>query len=328
VYDSSGAGALAAVAYPDRIAMQREAGSKRYLLASGRGVVLAESSGVINARFIVAVQIDGGTGGEGTVFTASSLELAEIRTRFAATISRARVVTWDQQAARVIAREEERLGALLLESRPVQPEREETMTAFLSFAQKQDNLGFLPVSPQFRQFQARVKLLRKCQPEACWPDVSDTALLNSFDTWLGSALLAADHPGRISATDLFAALKEILDRDKRIRLDRDAPELWTVPSGSRIQIDYLSDDCPVMAVKLQELFGLSQTPSIAAGRVPLLLHLLSPAGRPIQVTRDLRSFWDRVYPEVKKELKGRYPKHPWPDDPWSSTPTRGTLKRK
>jgi len=322
------AGELAAVAFPDRIAMQREPGSRRYLLANGRGAVLSPRSGVVDAPFLLAVQMDGGEGAEGTIFAASSLDAGAIRQRFGGAIRRRRSVSWDSVAGRVAARDEELLGALVLTSRPVRAERDDAVNAVLEHIRRQGNLDLLTITSQCRQYQARVQLLRSVCPEGEWPDFSESGLVATVDQWLAPELAALERPERFRGLDLLVLLKTMLGWKLNARLDEIAPTHIQAPSGSRISLDYTAEDGPVMAVKLQELFGLATTPSVAEGRVAVLIHLLSPAGRPMQVTRDLRSFWDRVYPEVKKELKGRYPRHPWPDDPWSASPTRSTLRRK
>jgi ATP-dependent helicase HrpB len=326
-YAVGDAGLLAAVAFPDRIAQLREPGSRRYLLASGRGAQLSPRSGVGDARFLVAVHLDGGSGAEGTIFTASSLSGEQVRELFAHVIASGRSVSWDQEAGRVTAREEERLGALVLASRQAKPTRDDAVTAVLEQIRSRQSLEILTITPACRQYQARVGLLRSQYGESDWPDLSDGALLATLDQWLGPLLMATDRPEKRVGIDLAAALRGMLGWKLNARLDELAPTHLVVPSGSRIPLDYAAEDGPVMAVKLQELFGLADTPTVAGGRVAVLLHLLSPAGRPMQVTRDLASFWDRIYPEVKKELKGRYPKHPWPDDPWSAIPTRLTKKR-
>src|SRR5664279_4797704 len=165
-------------------------------------------------------------------------------------------------------------------------------------------------------------LLQRFYPDDGWPDLSSPALLDSLETWLAPVISGVRTVQQLSALNCAAALLALLDYRQRQALDELAPTHLTVPSGSRIRLDYCTGDLPVLAVKLQELFGLAETPTIAGGRVAVLLHLLSPAGRPLQVTRDLKGFWDGSYHQVKKELKGRYPKHPWPDDPWSALPTR------
>jgi len=326
-YDPADAGILAAVAFPDRIAMQREPGSRRYLLSGGRGAQLGPRSCVGDSRFIVAVQLDGGSGAEATIFTASTLQESQVRELFRDAMTSRRTVSWDQAAGRVSAREELRLGAITVESRAVKAEKADAVNAVIQQLRTMNSLDILGITPQCRQYLARVGLVRDTTGGADWPDLSDDALLASAEKWLGPLLMTMERPERLSGFDLLSALKGIVGWKQNTRLDELAPTHLTVPSGSRIQIDYTGDGGPVMAVKLQELFGLAATPAVVGGKSPLLLHLLSPAGRPMQVTRDLRSFWDRVYPEVKKELKGRYPKHPWPDDPWSAVPTKFTKKR-
>jgi ATP-dependent helicase HrpB len=273
------------------------------------------------------VHLDGGSGAEGTIFTASTLQPEQVRELFAQAITSGRSISWDQAANRVTAREEQRLGALVLESRLVKPSREDAVAAVLDYIRSRQSLEILAITPECRQYQARVRLLFDQYGSADWPDLSDSALLASLDQWLGPLLMTMDRPEKLTGLDLLAGLKGMLGWKLNSRMDDLAPTHLVVPSGTRIRLDYTAEDGPVMAVKLQELFGLAETPTVAGGRVAVLLHLLSPAGRPMQVTRDLASFWDRVYPEVKKELKGRYPKHPWPDDPWSAVPTRLTKKR-
>ena len=177
------------------------------------------------------------------------------------------------------------------------------------------------------QFQARVCFIANCFPEEPWPNFSNEYLRGNLDEWLGPYLSGIRTAAQLSGLDILPLLKNMLTWEQLRRLDEDAPTHIMVPSGSRIQLDYSLDGPPLLAVKLQEMFGLAETPTVARGRVAVVLHLLSPARRPIQVTRDLKSFWNAVYPEVKKEMKGRYPKHPWPDDPWNAAPTRHTKRR-
>jgi ATP-dependent helicase HrpB len=187
-------------------------------------------------------------------------------------------------------------------------------------------LDALPWTTEAREWQARVLSLRQWLPEENWPDVSDTALSATLEDWLGPFLDKFTRREHLARVNLLTAFASRLDWKQRQRLDEGAPTHLTVPSGSRIRLAYQPGASPVLAVKLQEMFGLADTPRIAWGRVPVTLHLLSPARRPIQVTQDLRGFWDRTYPEVKKELKGQYPKHPWPDDPWNAIPTARTKR--
>jgi ATP-dependent helicase HrpB len=177
------------------------------------------------------------------------------------------------------------------------------------------------------RFGAIVQALRAWMPELGLPDVSDAALLDSLDSWLAPHLHGKRALDALSADELAQALASLLDYAQRRTLDAQAPESLTVPSGQQRRLDYAPDEPPVLAVKLQELFGLADTPRIGGGRIAVTLHLLSPAGRPIQVTQDLKGFWERTYPEVRKELKGRYPRHPWPDDPWTAAPTHRAKPR-
>jgi len=318
---------LAAAAFPDRIAAQREPGSRRYLLANGKGATLDSRSGISNAAFIVVISMDGGEGGDGRIFAASTLELEAIRKAFAGTVSSRRRAVWDQALCRVTVREEELLGAITLQSRVVKAAPEEITRAVLDHIARQGGSDILLTAPLAGQLQSRVLFLRAVFPDDDWPDVSDAALLATAAEWLPEVIASLERPEKFAGIDLAAAVRTSLGWKRGALLEQLAPSHLTAPSGSRISLDYSSTDGPVMAVKLQELFGLADTPTVADGRVTVLLHLLSPAGRPMQVTRDLRSFWNSVYPDVRKELKGRYPKHPWPDDPWNAMPTRFTRRR-
>lgn len=318
---------LAANAFPDRIAARREPGSRRYLLVNGKGAVLDPTSGVIDAAFLVVIAMDGGDGGDGRIFAASALSLDAIRSAFAPAITRQRRAVWDQTLQRVTAREEESLGAVVLQSRTVRAEAVEVSTAVLDSLGRASERSILRKAPSAGQLQSRVLFLRAVFPDDDWPDVSDSGLLATAADWLPGIIAVQEKPERFSGVELAAVIHLLLGWKKRELLDQLAPTHLQAPSGSRIQLDYSGGDGPVMAVKLQELFGLATTPTVAAGRTAVMIHLLSPAGRPMQVTRDLASFWNSVYPDVKKELKGRYPKHPWPDDPWSALPTRHTRKR-
>ncbi|HTP63815.1 MAG TPA: ATP-dependent helicase HrpB [Geobacteraceae bacterium] len=319
-------GLLLALAYPDRIAAQREPGSDRYLLANGRGGRLSQRSAVRDAPFIVAVVMEGGERGDELIHQASAITLEELRWEFGGEFESHRTVQWDRREGRVLALEEERLGELVLAARPVVPAAEEARAAMLA-GLRELGLAALDWTPQAGQFRARVAYAAHLFPHEGWPDLSDQALLDGMENWLYPYLDSTRSLAELGNIDIHRALRGMLDREQGRRLEEGFPTHLAVPSGSRIVVQYTAEGPPVLAVKLQELFGLADTPTVAWGRAPVLLHLLSPAGRPIQVTGDLRNFWNKVYPEVKKELKGRYPKHPWPDDPWSATPTRHTKKR-
>jgi ATP-dependent helicase HrpB len=320
-------GLLLALAFPERVARQREPGSDRYLLANGRGGRLSNRSAVRDRPFIVAVLMEGGERGDGVIHQASSLTPEALRREFGAGFVQRRLVEWDAVEGRVIAREEERFGELVISSWQVTPGREELRAALIEGLRVGPGLAALGWTNYSTQFRARVEFLGRLFPNEGWPDFSDDALLASLHSWLGPFLGSARSLADLSAIDPIHPLKMLLTREQALRLDEGAPAYLIVQSGSRISVQYTANGPPVLAVKLQELFGLAETPTVAWGRAPILLHLLSPAGRPVQVTSDLRNFWNAVYPEVKKELKGRYPRHPWPDDPWSAAPTRHAKKR-
>jgi ATP-dependent helicase HrpB len=319
-------GILLALTYPDRIARQRAPGSDRYLLASGLGGRLAPQSAVRDHPFIVAVSLEGEREGDVVIRQASCVSLAGLRSEFGSAIERRRTVVWDEGEGRVVAREEERLRSLVLASSMVTPEKGELHRAFLEGLAAGPGIAACTWSPAALQFVARVRFLARHFPGE-WPDLSEERLNATLPEWLGPFVHGIRSRAELGRIDLLPALRALLGWEQARRLDEGAPTEIAVPSGSRIRVDYLPEEGPVLAVKLQELFGLGETPRVAWGRVPLLLHLLSPAGRPIQVTRDLRNFWNTAYSEVKRELRGRYPKHPWPDDPWTAVPTRHTKKR-
>lgn len=321
--DGDAVGLLLAHAFPDRIARQREPGSDRYLLANGTGGRLGARSALRNRQFIVAVEINAGEGGDGLIHGASSLAPELLRRECAGEISTERRVGWDAEQGRVWVREEERLGELVLSSRPVTPSDAESASLLLGVIRADKELALLPWTPACRQLQARAALLARVAPEREWPDIGNAALSGRLDGLLGNSLEGCRSAGDLQRIDLAGLLKGLFSWEQQRLLDEGAPTHLFVPSGSRLPLDYESG-VPVLCVKLQELFGCADTPTVAWGRVPVLLHLLSPARRPVQVTNDLRSFWDSTYPQVKKELKGRYPKHPWPDDPWRAAPTRKT----
>lgn len=321
-HDADEVGLLLALAYPDRIARQREPGSDRYLLANGRGARLSPRTAVRNQPFLVAVSMDGGERGDGLIHLASAVTLEALRREFAGEFVRRRQVAWDAGEGRVVAREEECLGALVVASRPIATCAGDLRAALIEGIRSGPGLAALNWTPQAGQLRNRVAFMARLFPDEGWPDLRDEALLASLADWLGPYLAKVRSLADLGALNLLPPMQGLLSWEQARRLDAEAPTHLTVPSGSRISLCYEEDGPPVLAVKLQEMFGLGETPTVGGGRAPVLLHLLSPAGRPIQVTRDLRNFWNKVYPEVKKELKGRYPKHPWPDDPWNAVPTR------
>ncbi len=311
---------LLLAAYPDRVARRRDSG-EGYLLASGRGALLSVRSGVRGGDFIVAPLLDAGSRSDATIHLASEVTEAVLREERGRHIQRKITVCWDEREQRVNARQVESLGSVELSARTVVPPPDRVAAALIG-AVRASRLQLLTLDDAFRQLQGRLQLLHRSFPEQEWLDVSDSALLESLELWLMPSLSAATNSARkLAQLSMAEVLMSNLSYQQKRLLDELAPAAVAVPSGSRIRIDY-GEEVPVLAVKLQELFGLALGPTVCNGRVPLLLHLLSPAGRPIQVTRDLRGFWDGAYTQVKKELKGRYPKHPWPEDPWSAVPTR------
>lgn len=313
-------------AFPDRIAKRREDDGGRYVLRQGRGVRLSAKINQSGSPYIVAPVIDKGEKAEGTVHMAEPLTEELIREELGGEIENQRQVVWDKQEGRIIATLEEHLGAITLSARQVNPSEEEVVSALCeAIRSKTVKITF---SREALQFHARVRLIREIYPEENWPDLSAETLLATPQDWLLPWLSGIRNAQQLAALNIGAALTERLTWDQRRLLNDRAPVTIAVPSGSNIPIDYVAGEIPVLAVKLQEMFGLADTPAIAGGRIKLLLHLLSPARRPVQITRDLSQFWNTGYPQVKKELKGRYPKHPWPDDPWNAVPTRKTKGRK
>ncbi|NVN90731.1 MAG: ATP-dependent helicase HrpB [Desulfuromonadales bacterium] len=310
-------------AYPDRVALRREGESQRYLLANGRGARRAVAGPVCVGSLLIAVSVDGGDQAEGLIHLSQEVTEELVREELGGRIERRDSITWDSREGRVVAAREEYLGALRLSSSVFVPAQEQLLPVVLE-AVRCSGLDLLSRGESFLQLRARIEMLRTCFPDQGWPDYSDGALLENLESWLASSLIGVRNARQLGELNLAEILLSRLDYRQRSALDGLAPTHLVVPSGSRIRLDYCQGEQPVLAVKLQELFGLAQTPTVAGGRAPLLLHLLSPAGRPLQVTADLKGFWDGSYHQVKKEMKGRYPKHPWPDDPWSALPTRRT----
>jgi len=306
-------------AFPDRIARQDPANPRRYALSNGRGVRLHDNTQLFGEPWLVVTDLRLEQR-DSLIFSAAPFDPDLLERDFPERFMRTRVVRWNREARAVEAFEEQRFAQLLLERRMV-PARPEDATPALLAAIRELGLGALPWSEHAQALRARVACLREWCPELELPDLGDSALLDALEHWLAPHLAGKTRLESLAAASLGEALGARLDYAQRRALDELAPETLTVPSGSARRLHYEPGKPPVLAVKLQELFGLADTPRIAKGRVPVTLHLLSPAQRPIQVTQDLRGFWERTYPEVRKELKGRYPRHPWPDDPWNAKPT-------
>ena len=320
-------GILLSLAYPDRIGRARGDGG-RYVLANGRGAHFAEPQALSKSEFIVAAELDDAER-EARIFLAAPVHLDDIEQLFSQQIVESSEIAWDEREQAVRARRMRRLGDLVLQSTELRDADPDALQQAALAGLEQLGVGALPWTPALRQWQSRVALMRSTAvpaPES-WPDLSDATLTASLKEWAPpwiSGFTRRDHFARL---DLANALRSRLSYAQSVILDREAPTHFTVPSGSNIPVDYLDGDVPTMSVRLQEMFGLHATPRVAAGRMPLLVKLLSPAGRPVQITRDLASFWQRGYHEVKKDLKGRYPKHYWPDDPYTAAATRRARPR-
>lgn len=316
-------GLLLAFAYPDRIGQTRGEESGRYLFSGGRGAALPGPSALARSEFVVAADLDAGDR-EARIFLAAPLRRELLEQHLGHLVTTGEEVTWDSRTQAVVAHRVRRLDALVLDDTPLRNVPAEATRAAMIDGIRQLGLGALPWSKDLEQWRARVVLLRANLPDdkaAEWPDVSDDALVAHLEDWLAPWLDGITRKDHLSRLDLRGALHGLLDWNRQRQLDDWMPTHLGVPSGSRIAIDY-EGGVPKLSVRLQEVFGLMESPRVANGRVPVTMELLSPARRPVQVTQDLASFWARTYHDVKKDLKGRYPKHYWPDDPYVAEATR------
>lgn len=323
-YDRDTLGSLLVYAYPDRIGRRRHNQGETYLLATGRAAVLPPADPMACYEYLVAPQMDAGFK-EGRIFLAESLDLAELKVQHAGLFTESEHIYWDDSLGKVLAVKRIRLGAITIEEHKLTAADPESINRAMQAGIRKMGIDSLPWCRDSRQLQARVHCLRSQQGEAEWPDLSDEHLLHDLG-WLEPYLQGLSRAEHLKQLDLCQVFNGVLGWEKQKALDRDAPVSMTVPSGSKIRIQYRIGEAPVLAVRIQEMFGLDKSPAICNGKVLLLLHLLSPAQRPIQVTSDLAGFWRRSYAEVKKELKGRYPKHFWPDDPLMAKATRGVKR--
>jgi len=323
--DAHWLGALLAFAYPDRVARQRVDGGAGYRLANGRAAQFGGPDALMKEPWLVVADLGSRQGQrEERIYLAAALSPELFDTVLAEQVVQRDKIEWDEREGILKAERQRCVGELVLSSEALSGLSEETRTKALTDLVRRKGLELLPWTPGLRQWQARVDLIRQLdleeQGQSEWPDLSDAALLSSLDGWLAPYLGRVSRLSHFASLDLQSILQGLLPWPLPQRLDELAPKALQVPSGSRIAIDY-SARPPVLAVRLQELFGLAETPRIVGGRQGVLLHLLSPARRPVQVTQDLASFWANTYVEVKKDLKGRYPKHWWPEDPMDAEPT-------
>jgi len=315
-------GAILALAFPDRVARNR--GKASFTLANGRGANVDPASALARAPYIAVAELTG-TAASGRILLAAPITQDEIEARFADHITVEDETGFDKSAMALRARRRKRLHAITLSEQNLPVAASEQAAQILADGLAA-NLDRLPWSKALKQWRDRVMFLRATVPDE-WPDLSDAALAESRAAWLAPALMDKTSLSDISAGDLSDAVMALLPWDKRARLEREAPTHFTAPTGTSLPIDYEAEQGPTIAVRLQELFGLSVHPSIANGKLPLVLELLSPAHRPVQVTRDLPGFWRGSYAAVRADLRGRYPRHPWPEDPASAEPTRRVKPR-
>ncbi|SDR13217.1 ATP-dependent helicase HrpB [Pseudoxanthomonas sp. CF125] len=319
-------GDLLAHAFPDRIAHQHPLDPRRYQLANGRMARVFDDSAIYGEPWIVASELRYETK-DALILRAAPVDEARLRHDFPQRFVSEDAVRWDAARRVLQAQRETRFDQIVLETRPAGRVDPQHAAAALTEAVRELGLDSLPWSEPLRQWRERVRSLRQWMPELGLPDLSDEALIASLADWLRPAFVGKTRLDALGEEELADALKSGLDWSQRQRVDQLAPVRIAVPSGMERKIEYTHGHSPVLAVKLQELFGLADTPRVADGRIPVTLHLLSPGGKPLQVTQDLRGFWERTYPEVKKEMKGRYPRHPWPDDPWTAMATHRAKPR-
>ncbi len=324
ISSSENAGILLALAYPDRIAQRRGPGGK-FRLSGGGSAAVAETDALAAQEYLAVGDLDGAAR-DARIYLAAPVTRAELEDVFAADIADVDEVRWDGRAEAVQASRQRRLGALVLEDKPLRDANTDLLQAAMIEGVRAMGMAALPWSDGAKALQARVNFLRKACPEDAWPDMSDGALTEALEIWLGPYLSGVTRRAHLTKVDVNEALRSLLPWPLPNKLDQMAPTHLAVPSGSHIAVDYDCDGGPALHVKLQEVFGLSDTPTVAGGRAPVTLHLLSPARRPLAVTRDLRSFWSNVYPQVRGEMRGDYPRHNWPENPMTAVATVRTLK--
>ncbi|MFR6518551.1 MAG: ATP-dependent helicase HrpB [Bilophila wadsworthia] len=324
------AGVLLALAYPDRLAQKRSRGS--YRMANGRGGFLDDTDSLADEPVLAVGAVNGGSGNV-RIWQAAPLSQETVAALYQTQFTKNEEVVWDSREQAVAARKRVSFGAFIIEETPLRngdASLADRMAQAVLSGIRELGMSCLPWTEELYQWRLRVELLRAVDKGGDWPDVSEEALLTGLEDWLVPFLQGISRRSQFSKIDLAAALHALLPWRKQRELDAMAPTHMEVPSGSFIRLLYEASAegiVPVLAVKLQEMFGMQESPAIAEGKVPVLVHLLSPAGRPLQITRDLKGFWKNGYPAVRAEMRGRYPKHPWPEDPFAALPTRLTNRR-
>jgi ATP-dependent helicase HrpB len=316
-----------AFAYPDRIGRRRAGSDGRFTLANGRGAYFAEPQSLAKQELIVALDLDDRER-DARILLAAPLTRAEIEERMPERLRRRESVEWNSRDQAVVARRTVELDSIVLDEKPLPEIPVEAARAAMLTGVRELGIDALQWTREARDLQARIEFVRKLPGASdMWPAVSDADLAESVGTWLApwlDGVTRKEHLARISLIDVLRAL---LTWDQQRELDSLAPTHLQVPSGSQIRIDYLDESAPALSVRLQEVFGLDATPLIGGGRIPVTFKLLSPAQRPVQITRDLASFWRGSYADVRKDMRGRYPKHYWPENPLEAQPTRGVRRR-
>ena len=320
-------GLLLALAYPDRIAQRQRGIDARYLMANGRGALFANPDPLGSEDYLVIADLDGGQQWA-RIDRAAPVNISDLETLYADRIQVIDEVSWDDPTQMVRATRQRRFGSLILSEQGLsKPDPSAISTALLQGIRRA-GLDRLAWTTELHQWRARVAFLRRIEgQESRWPDLSDEALLRTLDDWLGPYLSGLTTLDRVMRLDLAQPLHALLSWEQSRQLERWAPTHLTVPSGSNVRVEYDTPDLPILAVRLQEMFGCKDTPRLVDGKIPVMLHLLSPAKRPVQVTQDLSSFWANAYQDVRKELRGRYPKHHWPEDPLTAPPTAKVKRR-
>ncbi|MEH2493616.1 ATP-dependent helicase HrpB [Bradyrhizobium sp. AZCC 1678] len=320
---SPSTGIMLALAFPDRVARNRGNGS--FVLANGRGAAVEQTSSLARAPYIAVAELTG-TAAQGRILLAAPIAQADIEARFADQIEDTEETSFDRGAMALRGRRKRTLHAITLSEAPIALSPSAETARIFAAGLVAAGIDKLPWSKSLKQWRDRVMFLRKAEGDS-WPDLSDTALAADCENWLVPVLYDKTSLKELSPGDLSDALMALLPWELRARLEREAPTHFEAPTGTMLAIDYEAEQGPTIAVRLQELFGLNTHPSIAKGAVPLVLELLSPAQRPVQVTRDLPGFWRGSYAAVRSDLRGRYPRHPWPEDPATALPTRRVKPR-
>ncbi|MDP2887094.1 MAG: ATP-dependent helicase HrpB [Ignavibacteria bacterium] len=323
--NNSECGILVAFAYPERIARKRPERLGQYQLANGTIAVLPQGN-LAREEFLAIADVDAGSG-DAKIYVAASIKESELESAFSDEIVHETKIEWNDAKQQVRARSVRKLGAVVLSEQSLEPAGEEIKRALMEGIRR-TGLRCMPWEKESQQFRSRVQWVRRSIKDTSgWPDLSDETLTGSLERWLAPFLDGMSKLDQLQRLDLVEIFRGMFTHQQLRELNRLAPSQLLVPSGSRITLDYTPNDHPALSVKLQELFGLTETPRVGGGIIPVTIHLLSPAARPLAVTQDLRSFWENVYPEIRKQLRARYPKHPWPEDPLTATPTRRSIRK-